>query len=160
MKSTFCKLTAILLLLVTLIGSLPVVVLAADAPVLWVSPLEGEPLEERPISSVKWWYDDDDAVYYLFLPTACNPESLQLWLDNALFCAVDGYTVDNGSAVALLTVGAHTVTINDTDYPVVVMQSANIGTMYITTESGSMNYIHKAKGNKESGAMKMLDAEG
>ncbi|MBQ3084638.1 MAG: CotH kinase family protein [Clostridia bacterium] len=160
MKRSFYKLTAILLLLITLLGSLPAVALAADEPALWVSPIEADVVaEERPISSIKWWYDDDDAVYYLFLPTACDASYLQVWLENAVSCAIDGTTFTDGATVGL-TLGSHTVNLNGTDYPVVVMQSSSIGTMYITTESGSMNYIHKAKGNKESGAMKMLDAEG
>ncbi|MBO5341378.1 MAG: CotH kinase family protein [Lachnospiraceae bacterium] len=40
------------------------------------------------------------------------------------------------------------------------MQSANIATMYIGTDSGSMDYIHQLKGNEESGNMVLYAADG
>ena len=161
MKRTIRNLVALLAVLVMLIGSLPAVALAAEEPALWASPIVGEAVEEeRPISAVKWWYDDTDAVYYLFMPSTCDTTYLQIWLENAVSCSIDGTTFTDGAAVGLLTPGSHTVNLNGTDYPVVVMQSANVGTMYITTESGNMDYIHAKKGNKESGYMKMLDADG
>ena len=161
MNASLRKFTAIIVALVTLISCLPVVVFAAGDPVLWVSPVAEESFEEtRPVSSLKWWYDKADETYYLFLPTAADATALQIWLENAVNCTVDGFAFQSGDPIALLTKGKHTVTIDGTDYPLEVMQSANIGTMYVTTESGNMNYIHQKKGNKESGYMMMLDADG
>ena len=40
------------------------------------------------------------------------------------------------------------------------MQSANIATMYIGTDSGSMDYIHQLKGNEESGNVVLYAADG
>ena len=161
MKRTLRNVIALLLALVMLIGSLPVIALAATEVAIWASPISDNTIEEeRPISAVKWWYDTTDAVYYLFMPTACDTSDMQIWLDGTASCTVDGVTYTDGATIGSLTVGSHTVVINGTSYPVTVMQSSNIGTMYITTESGNMDYIHAVKGNKESGYMKMIDADG
>ena len=160
MKHRLQRICSLLLTLILLIGCVPIVN-AAEEVALWVSPIAGNTLEsERPVSAIKWWYDEADATYYLFLPSACDAAKLQLWLDGAESCTVDGVAVEGGAQTAALTVGKHTVMLDGEAYPVTVMQSANIGAMYITTESGNMNYIHAKKGNKESGYMKMVDAEG
>ena len=160
MKHRIRRIFSVLITLTLLLSCLPMAVAAEDAA-LWVSPIADETLEsERPVAAVKWWYDEADATYYIFLPTACDAAKLQLWLDGAESCTVDGTVVASGAETAALTVGKHTVVLGGATYPVAVMQSSNIGTMYITTESGNMDYIHKKKGNKEAGYMKMLDADG
>lgn len=40
------------------------------------------------------------------------------------------------------------------------MQSANIATMYIDTDSGDLNHIHENKGNEEPGIMALYTADG
>ena len=40
------------------------------------------------------------------------------------------------------------------------VQSANVATMYIDTTSGSMKHIHAAKGNEESGEIRLYTADG
>ena len=159
MKRTTRRIFALLLTLVMLLGCLPIIN-AAEEVALWVSPVSGEAEASRPVSSVKWWYDTADETYYIFLPSSANLAQLQLWLDGADACTVDSVAYESGDAISSLTVGKHTITIGGTAYPVEVMQSANIGTMYVTTESGNMDYIHKKKGNKESGYLKMVDADG
>lgn len=42
----------------------------------------------------------------------------------------------------------------------VFMQSENIATMYIQTETGSMDYIHNKKGNNEKGGAEVYTADG
>jgi len=161
MKIRTHRILAIILSLILLIGSFPAVLSAEGDPVLWVSDVPQEGVDsERPASAIRWWYDDTDETYYLFLPTAFDAKALQIRLENAETCTIDGTAVENGAQTALLTVGAHTVSVNGADYPVVVMQSANIASMHITTESGNMDYIHAVKGNKEPGYMKMIDADG
>lgn len=160
MKKITVKLISMLLIILLLIGCTPIVTVAASTPLLWASPVEEEAEAERPISAVKWWYDDDDAKWYLFMPTDGDLTRMQVWFDYVDTCNIDGTPVTNGQQTALLTAGDHTVTLGGTDYPVCVMKSANVGSLYITTESGSMDYVHAKKGNKESGMVKYVDADG
>ena len=158
MKNTSIKIISLLLALIMVLGCLPVLT-AAAAPVLWAAPVDGEAAAEKPISAVKWWYDTADAVYYLFMPTDGDLAKMQVWFENASTCSIDGAEVANGQQMAL-TAGNHTVVMAGTSYPLTVMKSGNIGSLYITTESGNMNYIHAKKGNKESGMVKYVDANG
>ena len=52
-----------------------------------------------------------------------------------------GSTVADGAVTGLLTAGNHTVSFDGTAYTLCVMQSANISSMYISTESGSMRCV-------------------
>lgn len=164
MKSVTMRICAALLSLFLLAGCLPVSA-AGDARAstvhfLWASPAESTPAETKPISAVQWWYSADDAVYYLFLPAEADTARLQVWFSGASRYAIDGSTVADGAVTGLLTAGNHTVSFDGTAYTLCVMQSANISSMYISTESGSMNYIHAAKGNEETGKLRMVDANG
>ncbi|MBQ8893659.1 MAG: CotH kinase family protein [Clostridia bacterium] len=160
MKTTTVKMLSLLVALVLLIGCLPAVAIAAEDPVLWASPVTSDPEASRPISAVKWWYDEGDAKYYLFMPSDGNLDSMQVWFDNTTACSIDGTALTYGQVTDLLTAGDHTANLGGTDYPVCVMKSANIASLYITTESGNMDYIHAKKGNKESGMIKFVNAEG
>lgn len=46
------------------------------------------------------------------------------------------------------------------EYSVQFVQSANVPTMFIDTESGSMEYIHAEKGNEEAGEMRLYLPDG
>lgn len=158
MKNRTVKLVCGLLALLFLLNSLPAI--AASDPALWAAPAGETPETARPISAVQWWYDNEDATYYLFMPSEGSLSRLQVWFTGAESCTIDGSPVTDGAITALLSEGAHTVTFDGTAYPLQVMKSANISSMYITTESGNMNYIHAKKGNKESGMIRYVDETG
>ncbi|MBQ3084640.1 MAG: CotH kinase family protein [Clostridia bacterium] len=126
---------------------------------VWLSAYD-KSATHRPISAVKWWQDKEADCYYLFLPSSFAKGDLQLWFQGDAACSIDAVAYTNGAAVKSLADGDHILELGGTSYTVKVMRSAKIGAMYINTESGSMDYIHKVKGNKESGQMLMEDANG
>ncbi len=129
------------------------------AATVWLSTYDKN-AKTHPISSVKWWYNSDDGTYYLFLPAAFAKSELQIWMQGDSVCTIDEVAFENGARIKSLSTGDHTLILGGTTYPLTVMRSANIGAMYITTKSGSMNFIHANKENRESGRMMMVDANG
>lgn len=127
---------------------------------LWVSPVSGKAEKSRPISAVQWQYNEDDGQYYLCLPTELDFSAVQVWFAGAETCSFADKTVKNGETVDFLKVGKRKVTLGGSTYPLTIMKSANIGSMYITTQSGSMDKIHADKSNKETGTMRFVSADG
>ncbi len=127
---------------------------------LWVSPVSGKAEKSRPISAVQWQYNEDDGQYYLCLPTELDFSAVQVWFAGAETCSFADKTVKNGETVSFLKVGKRKVTLGGSTYPLTIMKSANIGSMYITTQSGSMDKIHADKSNKETGTMRFVSADG
>ncbi len=111
--------------------------------------------------NIQWWYNETDGKYYMFLPASANLNSLKLGLDGAEYIYMDGKKLKNEKRFQI-SLGEHTVTmdVNDNVYHLVFMQSSNLSSMFITTESGSMNNIHASKENKEAGTILIVDKNG
>lgn len=130
----------------------------ADSAELWV---EGcVPSSEGGADGVSWWYSQQDRQYYLFLPACADPSRLTVHFSGAEKLTIDGAAVNNGDAVSFTAGQCVAVTLDGKDYPLSVMQSANVSALFMETESGSLSYIHKRKGNKESGTLLMADKDG
>ncbi|MBQ7936482.1 MAG: CotH kinase family protein [Clostridia bacterium] len=129
---------------------------------LWVSPSGFFPASKRPFHAVKWQYNENEGCYYLYCPTEGDLSKMQIWFSGAKTCSIAGQTIKNGKkySIAELVDKEVEVLADDYDYELVIMKSANIGSMYITTESGSMDYIHLEKGNEELGSMRLVNADG
>ncbi|MBQ3075182.1 MAG: CotH kinase family protein, partial [Clostridia bacterium] len=130
---------------------------------LWVSPIGEKAVNSRPFHAVKWQYNEEKLCYYLYCPTEGDLSKMQIWFEGAKSCTLDGTSFENGEKISLSSLagkGAVDLSANDVDYSLAIMKSANIGSMYITTESGSMDYIHEEKGNEETGQMRLVNASG
>lgn len=151
------RLGRILFVVLLCVFLLPVAALA-DGPELWV---EGcVPSSEGGVDGVCWWYSQQDRQYYLFLPACADPSQLTVHFSGAENLTIDGTAVTNGEAFAFTAGQSVTVTLDGRDYPLSIMQSANVSALLMETESGSLSYIHKRKGNKESGTLLMADKDG
>ncbi len=131
---------------------------------LWVSPIGSQKAPSRPAHAVKWQYVSQEDAHYLFCPTEGSLSKMQIWFTGAENCILLGKSYKNGDEISLSALsGKGAVNIKADDhglYSIAVMKSANIGSMYITTQSGKMDYIHAVKGNEETGTMRMVDAGG
>lgn len=112
--------------------------------------------------SVHWWYSELANKYYLFLPAAANLSDLRVWFKSAEEAiTIEGRAVKNGDPAGFLTPGQDVAVVaGRTKYKVAVMQSATVPAMFITTDSGSLTYIHKRKSNEEPGTLIMRSADG
>lgn len=109
--------------------------------------------------AVRWWYAEDTRTYYLFLPGAT--QTVRLWFENASEATLDGQPFTAGAECpAVLDAQPHVLTLGTGVYPLVVMRSDGVPSMFMTTESGSLAYIHRRKGNEEPGTLLMRDAAG
>ena len=127
----------------------------------WISPVLGKkPASERPLNAVKMQWSDVYLEDYLYLPTEGSLSSLQVWFSGTENCLLNGKSLKNGQTLSLKQTGAYALTLGGEEHTLNVMKSANIGSLYLTTESGSMDYIHLEKGNKESGTIYYANSSG
>lgn len=110
-------------------------------------------------------YPDGEKLY-AFLPAGADRSNLHWSFDENKYevtCA--GRGIRNNARVAVFD-GEETVQIRErnedelTSYRLCVLQSENIPAIFINTESGSMDWIHREKGNRESGTFASLNENG
>ena len=98
---------------------------------------------------------------YLYLPAFYQLEQLYLYFDSHDSLWLDGLEVHSGDAISLSQNQIiHVTGKGFQPFTITVMQSSKIPTIFISTESGSLDIIHKKKGAKEAGHMYMANAEG
>lgn len=103
--------------------------------------------------------------YYVFLPSGADPAQTKL-VTNPLFPVwIEGQRIDENTVCGEFPfeepLGLTSKKWGRTyEEQVFFCQSANIPTLYIDTASGSMDYIHKEKGNAESGKLRLYSPQG
>ncbi len=112
-------------------------------------------------AELRLWHNYFDGKEYLFLPSFCG-ESASCHISQGTFAAQawDGQRLGWSGRLDTLEDGEHTLRLKGADYGVVVMRSANVPALFITTASGSLEYIEAEKGNSESGMYEMVGADG
>ena len=148
-----------ILLLLAFALSLPAVAMAAKLDDLWVTDVIANSPEDDS-DAIHWWYSTKEKVYYLFLPTCAQPESVKLHFTGPESLSINGETVKNGDSFPLVPGESYALMNGKKSYTLNVMQSSNVATLFIETESGNLDYIHKRKGNEETGKLLMLYADG
>lgn len=128
--------------------------------------------DKNALDVVKWFSENDKGKgvndlggssehYYLFLPTTADLNNLTVWHSFETNPTVNGTAIENGSATSVFSSeGDYGMSVGEKTYTVTVMKSKFIGSMYIATESGNMNYVHADKENKESGDILVVQADG
>lgn len=106
---------------------------------------------------INWWLNDVDNRYYLFLPADVNMAKLRVSVNKGSVTVGGKTLVDDAVTDIFKTGNNFTVVYGDNNYPLVVMQSANIPSVYITTESGSLDYVHADKSNKEKAVISIVE---
>lgn len=97
---------------------------------------------------INWW--ENDGKYYLFLPADADASNLTVTFDASAQVQIDSVATENGATVSLSTASEHTLTCGGKTYKLTVLQSANVPSLHITTESGSMDAVHADKSHKEA----------
>ncbi|MDD2972495.1 MAG: CotH kinase family protein [Lachnospiraceae bacterium] len=114
---------------------------------------------ENQETRIDWWLDDNTGHYYVFLPAVSNLEKLRLGIDGASSIELDGEKIDNNELFSV-TAGEHVFTLAEQTHAVTFLQSHGAGTVLLTTESGSMDYVKEDKANRESGNVIIADESG
>lgn len=101
-------------------------------------------------------WEAEDGHYYLFLPGYAKLSDVRFILhtetpvaigDNTLFdgMSCESFSLNNAYDFVYYDFGQRQ------ERKITFVQSGGVATMYIDTQSGSMEFIHKKKGNEESG---------
>lgn len=114
--------------------------------------------EEDAIDTIAWY--EISGKYFLFLPADCNLSDAVFYYDSS-----DPVTVgpggsalaDGGHCDAIGDAGTYTLTSGGKTYTLVVMKSQNVPAVFIATESGSLDYIHANKENKEAADIRVYE---
>ena len=142
------------LLLLSLLTALPALA-KTETPVLWVSPHA-----EKDMAAIEWYKNGNE--YYFFIPGNTDIADMVFGLDHADSAKVNGVEIRGGDSAGCLEYSnKNVVFIEGKRYAVTVMHgSAGLPAVYLTTESGSLDYIHKSKSNKEGGTVLFVNGSG
>ncbi len=141
-----------LALLLLVLCAVPAFAAGEGITALKINPYGGD---ETDIDTVKWFASS--GKYFLFLPADINLTEAKVYVAASGNVTLDGAPVVSGESAAAFTAGAHTLSCGSRSYPLTVMLSANIPTVYLTTQSGSLDYIHASKENKEPGSIRVYE---
>jgi len=104
------------------------------------------------------WYDEGQGVWYYFLPG--NIQGGRAWcgeLKGSDFL-VDGIRVSG--YLDYLSGEDYEISFGQEKRKVVFLETTGVSTLFLDTESGSMEHIHEDKGNWEKGSVLSIDAKG
>ena len=120
---------------------------------------------QRKILGSEWYFErpsylqktNEENILHLILPY--DAAAAQLTADTAEGTAVylDGEAVADGDAVSLIDGTKHTLSADGVNYVLNISYGSDIPLVYITTESGSTDYIYADKRNKEGAYITLSD---
>lgn len=110
--------------------------------------------------SIKWSYVEDEDRWYLFLPYNNSTDTIKWSFRKKAEVFLDDILISSGDTVCAAA-GEHILHVktedNNTEYALTILYSASLPTMYINTDSESLDYIHADKENRESGNFTLFD---
>jgi hypothetical protein len=155
----------LLLLLIFIALCILIVSAKADAITsLWVTGAAGNAnnaasAADMPADSILWY--GKDRKYTLFLPGCANPDAMRIWFTGTDSVTVGSRVVHSGDSAGFLAPGK-TVRLQSGKYSYTldVMRGSGIPALFITTQSGTLDLVHKDKENREPGMLLLMDASG
>lgn len=110
-------------------------------------------------------WQNDQGDYYAFVPGYAQMKDVTLMLNTEAEVTVQGVTWQDGMTCETLETGK-TYTMEYRAWGAVrkkqitFIRSAGLPTMYVDTSSGSMEFVHLKKGNKEDGRLRLYAPDG
>ncbi len=153
------KILAFILALTLILSSSAMLVYAAD----------GETVDSFSISSVSLtgdkaptveWFLAEDGNYYLFVPTSISTDLCKVNFVADGDVKIDGKKVENGSVISLVGKSSFSVSCGAKTYTVKIIAETGLASVFISTESGSLDAIHADKEYKEAGYIQVVDENG
>lgn len=105
-----------------------------------------------------YWYKHD-GNYYLFLPAEADRNALTVSYDADQTLTIGGAQVASGSVTNAFAADNVAVVCGSKTYNVIVMQSSS-PSVFVTTQSGSMDAVHADKEHKEPGSIVITTGTG
>ncbi len=149
-KNGLCVFLCILLF--ALLFSLPFPAYATAELDLRVLPFENDCTE------IKAWRNAAENDYDLFLPSGANRSALRVYFSGGeTLTAGEGTVLHNGDVTDAFSADTVQVSLGEAHYTVRCFASETIPSVYIQTESGSLNAIHANKEYKEAGVITTVE---
>ncbi|MDE7478767.1 MAG: hypothetical protein K2M91_12630, partial [Lachnospiraceae bacterium] len=112
---------------------------------------------------IKWWENEQDNSYYLFIPGSMKNKKMNLTFSGTDYIFIDNKKVTNGGRYRF-TKGSHSLQSGDSQnqkvYQLEVLFTSDIASVFLETQSGTLDNIHASKEWSESGKMIILDSRG
>jgi len=127
-------------------------------------PLSFSILSGGTVEQLELW-ESEDGTFYAFLPSYAELSQVEIILNNNQTVYINGKRLEDGmdcSTVAVNTPCEFSYAAWGRMYhqTIVFLCSDNVAAMFIETQSGSLDYIHAEKGNKESGSISVYTPNG
>ena len=108
-------------------------------------------------TTVNLWFDEADGGAWLFLPAQSDASALPVRYSGVGSVSVDGKAIVNGAVTDAFSIGRHTLSCDGTTCALTVLQSADLPSVFLDTESGSLAKIQASKNNKEKGRITVIE---
>ena len=98
-----------------------------------------------------------DQPYYLFLPADCSRNQLRITFSET-WLKINGCSVKNGDTTDLFQQdGAYSIETPNGEFSLQVVSSAHLPSVFISTETGTLNAVHADKAHKEPAVFTLAD---
>lgn len=119
---------------------------------------------ENGTETIDLW-EKERGEYYAFLPSYAGAANMTIRMNTDNAVRLNGEKLWDGMSCDTFVANVpydliYSAWCVETHSTVTFLYSANIATMYVDTQSGSMEYIHREKGNEESGTMRLYTNSG
>jgi len=124
---------------------------------LWVR-VGGEDVDSAKSDKAVSWWQAENGEYFFFIPSYWDASALKVFPSVEGEVKLNGNRIVSGEAYDLGKSG--TFTFGGKDYKYNVAASSGVGTVFIQTESGSLDAIHADKSHSEKGKIYIYDEKG
>ncbi|MBR5112862.1 MAG: CotH kinase family protein [Clostridia bacterium] len=118
----------------------------------------GEDVESIESDKAVAWWQAENGEYYFFVPSYWDASELKIFTNVEGEVKMGETVITSGETYDLGESG--TITWSGNEYKYHVLSSSGIGTIFIQTESGSLDAIHADKSHAEKGNIYIYNAKG
>ena len=106
------------------------------------------------------WYKSKNGIY-MFIPQSVNLAEAKIYFTASDDVYADGVRITSGSSAAFLDGKSEvTLTSGNASYKVKIVAISDVSSVFIETESGSLDSVHADKEYKEKGEITVIGADG
>lgn len=153
------KILAFVLAFVVVFASTSMIAFAATEDTVDSFAISAISFTEEKVPTVEWFLADD-GNYYLFVPTSISASLCRVSFVADGDVTIDGKSVKNGDVITLKNKSSISVSCGAKTYDVKIIAETELASVFITTESGSLDAIHADKEYKEAGYIQVIGEDG
>ncbi len=153
------KVLAFILALVLIFPATAMIGYAANGETIDVFSVSAISLTKDEVPTVEWFLAED-GNYYLFVPTSISTALCKVSFTADGEVTIDGDEVQNGDVISLANKSSISVACGAKTYEVKIIAETELASVFITTESGSLDAIYADKEHKEAGYIQVIGEDG